>query len=53
MIWGGAEGRSGLYARLWDDLAIPDKEQSVVEGADHLYVGFESEVARVVDDFLK
>jgi pimeloyl-ACP methyl ester carboxylesterase len=53
MIWGGAEGRSGLWAQFWSDLPIPDKEQFVVEGADHLYVGFEAEVTQVVDDFLE
>jgi pimeloyl-ACP methyl ester carboxylesterase len=53
MLWGGSEGRSGLWERCWADLAVADKVKYVVKGADHLYLGFEAEVTRAVEDFLE
>jgi len=53
MIWGGGEGRSPSWAKFWGDLPVEDKKHYVVEGADHLYLGFEDEVTQVVDEFLQ
>ncbi|MGH8914939.1 MAG: alpha/beta hydrolase [Acidimicrobiia bacterium] len=52
MIWGGAESRHAQWAELWDQLAVPDKEHHVIDGAEHFYLGFEDQVSEIIDQFL-
>jgi pimeloyl-ACP methyl ester carboxylesterase len=53
MLWGGSEGRSALWESCWTEVNVSDKVKYVVEGSDHLYLGFEAEVARAIDQFIK
>jgi hypothetical protein len=53
MLWGGAETRHSLWSSTWDELPVEDKEQVVVEGGDHLYVGREDAVTRAIDAFVR
>jgi len=52
MAWGGSESRDALWRDLYAALDVEDKQQVVIKGAEHHFVGHEDPLAAAIAGFL-
>lgn len=52
MVWGGAESRDDLWRDLFTAISADHKEQVVINGAEHHFIGYEDELAAAISGFV-